>query len=54
MYAWIFARLPGPLWLRIVLAALLVAGAVLALMEFVFPWAAQYSPLTREVTLGGG
>jgi hypothetical protein len=54
VYAWIFARLPGPLWVRVLLAALLVAGVVLALMELVFPWAAQYSPLTRDVTLGSG
>ena len=36
------------------LSARLSFLAVLALMEFVFPWAAQYSPLTRDVTLGSG
>lgn len=53
MYGWLFSLLPGPLWVRIVISVLLVAGAVLALMEIVFPWAAQYSPLTGDATLGG-
>lgn len=51
MYAWFFNEvLPGPLWLRIVLALVLLASAVLLLMEFVFPWLSAYSPL-GDVTL---
>ena len=38
MYAWIFRQLP----VRIAAAVLLAAGAVLALMEFVFPWISQF------------
>ena len=55
MYAWLFRHLPGPLWLRIVLSAALLAAAVLLLMEFVFPWLAQssvFSPFT-DSTIGG-
>jgi hypothetical protein len=44
MYAWLFRHLPGPLWIRIIQTLLLVAFVVLALMNFVFPWANQYSP----------
>ncbi|WP_345314777.1 hypothetical protein [Garicola koreensis] len=51
MYAWFFNEvLPGPLWLRIVLALVVLASAVLLLMEFVFPWLSTYSPL-GDVTL---
>lgn len=51
MYAWFFNDvLPGPLWLRIILTLLLIAGIVLLLMEFVFPWLSTYSPL-GDVTL---
>lgn len=38
MYALIWRLLPGPLWLRIILALLLVAAALWALVTFVFPW----------------
>lgn len=46
MYAYFFTEvLPGPLWVRIILALLLAAGVLLVLMEVVFPWLSQYSPL---------
>lgn len=51
MYAWIFAHLPGPLWVRIVVSAALVAGVLLLLMEVVFPWVAPYSPWGVHVTV---
>ncbi|MGO1193532.1 MAG: hypothetical protein ACTMHH_06625 [Nesterenkonia sp.] len=51
MYSWFFNEmLPGPLWLRIILALLVLAAAVLLLMEFVFPWLSTHSPL-GDVTL---
>ncbi len=53
MYAWIFRNLPGPLWLRIITAILLVVAAVLLLMQFVFPWLSQFNPL-NDSTIGGG
>lgn len=51
MYAWLFRRLPGPLWLRIVIAILLVLAAVFLLMQYVFPWLAEFSPLNPDVTV---
>ncbi|MGO4384339.1 hypothetical protein [Specibacter sp. RAF43] len=53
MYAWIFRRLPGPLWFRIITTVLFLAAVVLVLWQFVFPWLSQYNPL-NESTIGGG
>lgn len=52
MYAWIFRHLPGPLVVRILLSLLLLAGVVLVLMEFVFPWADQFNPLNDSTIEG--
>ena len=38
MYAFLWRLLPGPLWLRILLAVILVALVLLLLVMFVFPW----------------
>lgn len=51
MYAWIFEKLPGPLWARILMAVVLIVGVVLVLMEFVFPRVSQYSSW-NEPTIG--
>lgn len=51
MYAALFRALPGPLWLRIIQLLLLIAFAILLLMNYVFPWANQYSPWT-DSTVG--
>ena len=51
MYGWIFRHLPGPLWVRIIVSILLIAGAVLLLLQFVFPWISQFNPLT-DSTIG--
>ncbi|MCC3289542.1 hypothetical protein LJ759_01010 [Arthrobacter sp. zg-Y1110] len=50
-----FRHLPGPLWFRILLSAVLIAAAVLALMEYVFPWLAESSllPSLTDSTIGG-
>ncbi|GAA1176390.1 MULTISPECIES: hypothetical protein [Nesterenkonia] len=53
MYAWIFRHLPGPLWMRIILTLALLAAAVLLLMEVVFPWVDQYSPLNDSTIQDG-
>lgn len=45
MYAWLFRHLPGPLAVQILLSLLILAGIVFVLMQFVFPWLSQYSPL---------
>jgi hypothetical protein len=38
MYAAIFTVLPGPLWLRILFALVLVAGVLVVLAAWVFPY----------------
>lgn len=54
MYAWFFNDvLPGPLWIRVLTTLVLLAAAVYGLMEFVFPWLSEYSPL-GDVTLDDG
>ncbi|WP_199731936.1 hypothetical protein [Cellulomonas triticagri] len=42
MYAWVFRHLPGPLPVRVLLALVLLAGAVAALFTWVFPAVAPY------------
>ncbi|MDO5493742.1 MAG: hypothetical protein Q4F53_09055 [Nesterenkonia sp.] len=57
MYAWMFRRLPGPLWVRIGITLVLLAAVVLLLMEVVFPWADQFHPLnesTMDIESAGG
>lgn len=38
MYGWIFRHLPGPTWLKVIWALLLIAGVVYVLFEWVYPW----------------
>ena len=51
MYGWIFRRLPGPLWLRIVTSLVLLAGVLVLMVQFLFPWMALVSPFT-DSTIG--
>ena len=51
MYGWIFRHLPGPLWLRIIIAIVLVLVSVYLLMEYVFPHFAEYGPFNQNVTI---
>lgn len=51
MYAWIFRHLPGPLWVRIIIAIVLILAVVYLLMEFVFPHFAEYDPFNLNVTI---
>ena len=51
MYAWIFRHLPGPLWVRIIIAIALILAVVYLLMEFVFPHLAEYGPFNLNVTI---
>ena len=50
MYGWIWRHLPGPLYLRIVEAVVLVAGIVALLMFVVFPWAEPLLPFNNVTT----
>lgn len=38
MYGWIWRHLPGPVPVRVALAAVLVCGVVALLFFVVFPW----------------
>jgi hypothetical protein len=51
MYLWIFRHLPGPRWVRILISAAALAGAVFLLFDVVFPWLAGATNLT-DVTVG--
>jgi hypothetical protein len=48
MYAWIWRRLPGPLWARILTALLLIAAVVAVLFQWVFPWLAPLLPFQQQ------
>lgn len=51
MYAWIFRHLPGPLWLRIVFSLVLVAVALVLMVQFLFPWMSHFTQFT-DSTIG--
>lgn len=51
MYAAIWRALPGPTWVKVVEAVLLVAAAVAVLFLWVFPWLAGYVEF-YDVTVG--
>lgn len=53
MYAALWRALPGPLWLRIVLALVLIAAVLAACVLWVFPWVDQLITPEQEVTVGG-
>lgn len=44
MYAWIFRHLPGPLWVRILIALVVLAAIVVVLFAWVFPAIAPHMP----------
>lgn len=52
MYAWMFRQLPGPLWVRLLISLLLVAGIILILMMYVFPWVSDQLSLWTQSTIG--
>lgn len=47
MYGWIFRRLPGPTWLRVIEALVLVGLAIAALFTWFFPWLSTYLELNN-------
>jgi hypothetical protein len=51
MFGWLFRQLPGPLWVRILLSAVILAGALFMLVDVVFPWLADVTDLT-DATVG--
>ena len=47
MYGAIFRALPGPTWVRVILALVLLAAVVYVLFEFVFPVVEPYMPFQQ-------
>ncbi|WP_170067916.1 hypothetical protein [Lentzea guizhouensis] len=50
MYSWIWRHLPGPLFLRVIEAVVLVLAVVALLMFVVFPWAEPLLPFNNVTT----
>lgn len=48
MYGWIWRRLPGPWPARLGISLALIALAVFALMQWVFPAVAPYMPFNGQ------
>ena len=49
MYSWIFRHLPGPFWLRVIEAIILITAVVAVLFIWVFPEIAPYMPFNDNV-----
>lgn len=52
MYATIWRILPGPVWLRIIFALVILVGVLYALSTWVFPWVESIVN-NQEATVGG-
>lgn len=37
MYRWVFQKLPGPTWVKALVAVVVVVGVVFVLFEYVYP-----------------
>lgn len=46
MYGWLWRALPGPVWLRVVLLAILAAAVVVICFTWVFPAVEPLMPFT--------
>ncbi|OEU96109.1 hypothetical protein [Streptomyces oceani] len=54
MYGWIWRHLPGNTYVRSLLSALLIMGAVFLLFQYVFPWAEPLLPFNNVTVDDGG
>ena len=52
MYAALWSLLPGPVWIRILLVLILLAGVLFALSTWIFPWVDSIVN-NQEATVGG-
>lgn len=50
MYQWFWSLLPGPRWVKVSLAIIIVVAVFLLLMEVVFPWVSAQMPYS-DVTV---
>lgn len=46
MYAWLIGKIPGPGWVRALVAAVVLVLVFALLMEVVFPWVSEQMPYT--------
>lgn len=53
MYAALWRVLPGPVWVRILILLVLLAGVLAALNFWVFPWVQPFIA-PQDATVGGG
>ncbi len=51
MYGWLWRRLPGPVWVRTIIALVLAGAVVVALFGWVFPAIAPHMPF-NQLTVG--
>ncbi|EKU46119.1 hypothetical protein C272_12747 [Brevibacterium casei S18] len=54
MYAFIWRLLPGPWFVKLVFALILIAAVVLLLMQYVFPAVAPYMPFNNATVTDEG
>ncbi|QOR45678.1 hypothetical protein [Trueperella pecoris] len=52
MYAAIWRALPGPTWLKVIEALILILGIVYLLFEFAFPWILENTKLVDNTISG--
>ncbi len=53
MYGLIWRMLPGPVWLKVILALLLILAVVYALFEYVYPVIAPNMPFVEDSVIDG-
>lgn len=44
MYGLLWDALPGPIWVKAILAIIILAAVFLLLMEYIFPWVSSLMP----------
>jgi hypothetical protein len=47
MYGWLWSRLPGNRWVKVIECLLLFALVVAILFAWVFPWASTHLPIDQ-------
>lgn len=52
MYGWIWRKLPGPRWVKVITAVAAVAVLVLLLFVWIFPWLSPFLPFQQQTVEG--
>lgn len=53
MYGLIWRILPGPTWLKVIFALILIVAVVFVLFEYVYPVVAPYMPFAENSVIDG-